>query len=64
MYDGRSQGKVLCTQQQRLARIDEMCERYHRTHATQASQDAFIDNMTDAEIVRFSKYNLHLLKIT
>ena len=47
---------VLCTQQQRLSRMDEMCRRYNGSAASQHSQNAFIDGMSDAEIVQFSEY--------
>ena len=41
----------VCAQQQRLARIDAMCERYYG----HAAKPQLIDNMTDAEVKRLGK---------
>ena len=42
----------MCTQQQRLARIDEMCEKYYGHPA----KPFLIDNMTDEQVKRLGEY--------
>ena len=42
--------KVVCTQQQRLERIDEMCERFTGAHATYDTTRVMVDSMTDTEL--------------
>ena len=50
--------KVVCTQQQRLERIDEMCERFTGSHATYDTTRAMVDNMTDAELKLLGEWGM------